>query len=154
MPAVPFHLHPRRAELLQAAPQLAATVLARAAKGGKRWEELLDLDGTLAIFGMLGEGKTCGDLRACIVGESHFLCYSIGALWFAPSAPMLLEQFFVRIGRGSNDTAMDEIEALAQSHGCRGVVMATSLAANDEALGRLYARRGYTGQSSQHLKVF
>lgn len=154
MAAVPFHLHPRRAELLQSAPTLAAAVLARAAKGGKGWDKLLDLDNCLTVFHMLGEQETCGDLRAAIVNDSHFLCYSVGSLWFMPKTPLLLEQFFMRVGRGSHDTAMDDIEALAQSIGCKGIVMATSLAASDEALGRLLARRGYSPESSQHLKVF
>lgn len=154
MPAVPFHLHPRRAELLQQAPQMAAAVLARAAAGGKGWDKLLDLDACMTVFHVLGEQEACGDIRAAIVGDSHFLAYSVGALWFMPKTPLLLEQFFMRVGRGSHEVAMDEIEEFSKSLGAKGVLMATSLAASDAALGRLLARRGYSPESSQHLKVF
>jgi hypothetical protein len=152
--ATPFHQHPLRHELLARAPQLAAIVLERASAGGKGWDKVLDLDACLTVFHILGEQESCGDLRAVIVNDSHFLAYSVGVLWFMPKTPLLLEQFLMRVDRGSSDQAMDDIEALAASIGCKGVLMATSLAPSDAALGRLYARRGYSQESTQHLKVF
>lgn len=155
MPAVPFHQHPLRHDLLQRSPELAAAVIARAAAGGKGWDKLLDLDACFTVFHVLGEQEACGDLRAAIVGDSsHFIAYSVGSLWFMPKTPLLLEQFFIRVGRGLSEQAVGDIEALAQSIGCKGVLMATSLAPSDAALGRLYARHGYSQESTQHLKVF
>lgn len=151
---VPFCQHPRRRELIAQAPEMAAGVLARAAAGGKGWGALLDLDACLGVFRMLSEQEACGELRAVVVNDSHFLVYSVGAPWFMPGLSLLVEQFFMRIGRGVGDKALHEIERFAKSLGCKGILMATSLAASDAALGRLLGRAGYAQESSQHLKVF
>jgi hypothetical protein len=150
---VPLHLHPMRDELLARAPELAKAVLERSARDGKVWDLVLDVEACVAVFRTLAEQEDVGGLRCAIVNDSHLFAYSVTAFWFMPSVPVLAEQFLLRVGRGSSDAAMDAIEMLGREAGCKFSLMATSLAANDEALGRLYARRGYSPQSSQHLKA-
>ena len=153
MPAIPFHQHPMRHELMARAPELAAGVMQRSGRDGKRWGEILDVDAALAVFQHLSEHESLGgELCAVIVNDSHFFAYSVSPLWFVPGAKFLLEQFWMRVGRGSGTAALDQVEDLGRSLGCRYVLMATSLAANDEALARLLRRRGYFPHSSQHLK--
>jgi hypothetical protein len=152
MAAVPFHLHPMRHELLARAPELAAAVLERSAPGGKVWGQLLDVDACLSVFQLLAEQEDAGGLRCVIANDSHLFAYCMTQFWFMPRVPVLAEQFLLRVGRGPSSTALDEIEDLGRQVGCKFILMATSLAASDEALGRLFRRRGYSPQSSQHLK--
>ena len=152
MAPIPFHLHPQRAELLARGPEMAREVLARAGRDGKPSGCLVDVDAALRVFSLLAEHEDVGGIRAAIVNDSHFFAYSVGPMWFNPLEPWLLEQFFMRVGRGSTSQALADIEQMGRDLGCKGVLMATSLAANDEALGRLLARFGYAPQSSQHYK--
>lgn len=151
MAAVPFHAYPHKVALLQRAPELAAAVLQRSARDGKQWDQRLDMGAALAVFEQLAEADMPG-LRAAVLNCSHLLVYSLGGFWFDPSKLWVIEQFFIRIGRGPAILAMNDIDTLARDAGAKGVIMATSLAANDAALGRLYARHGYSPQSSQHFK--
>lgn len=151
MPAVPFHQHPMRDELIARAPELAQAVLARSGREGKRWAEFLDVDACVGVFDWLAQHEDLQGLRAAIVGESHFFAYCVAPMWFAPTRPLLVEQFFMRVARGSCDAAMEDIKQLGRDCGCWGVLMATMLAPDDAALGRLYERHGGTQHSSQYL---
>lgn len=153
MAAVPFHLHPMRHALMAQAPELAAAVMRRSEREGKQWGGIMDVDAALSVFRHLSEHEDlAGELRAVVLNDSHFFAYSVGPLWFVPGATFLVEQFFMRVGRGQTTAALTDVEDLGRSLGCRFVLMATSLAANDEALGRLLRSHGYRPHSSQHLK--
>lgn len=151
MPAVPFHQHPMRGELIARAPELAASVFARSARDGKVWADFLDTDACIGVFSWLAEQEDLHGLRCVIVNDSHLLAYCVAPMWFAPDRPLLVEQFFMRVGRGSADQAMEDIKQLARDNGCHGVLMATMLAPDDAALGRLYERHGGTQHSSQYF---
>lgn len=126
-------------------------VLERSARDGKVWAEFLDKDACLHIWQHLAEHEDMGGLRCVIVNDSHLFAFCVSPMWFAPTKPLLIEQFFMRVGRGSSDVAIDDIKALGTSLGCKAVLMATMLAPDDEALGRLYERHGGTKHSSQYL---
>lgn len=151
MPAVPFHLHPMRHEIVANGPETVAALLQRSARDGKRWAELLDPEAAVGLFAWLAESEELNGLRAVIVNDSHLFAYSVGPLWFARGT-WLIEQFFMRVGRGSTAGALHAIEEFGRAQGCQHVLMATVLAADDAALGRLLHRHGYAQQSSQHYK--
>lgn len=155
MPAVPFHLHARRHEFLADMHQRAPVVMARSRRQGKTWAAIIDVESALGIFAWLAENETYADhLRAVIVGESHFFAYAVSPMWFAPAKPWLVEQFFLRVAPGEHQHAMADIDAMAQALGVRGTLMATMLAPDDEALGRLFEQGGYRKQCSQYLKEY
>ena len=151
MPAVAFHQHPARHDLIARADELCAAVFERSARDGKAWATFLDQNACVGVFEFLAENEELGGLRCVIVNDSHLLAYCVAPMWFAPERPLLIEQFFMRVGRGSADEAMAEIKAMAREQGCHGVLMATMLAPDDDALGRLYERHGGRKHSSQYL---
>ncbi len=155
MAAVPLHQHPRRHDIVDAMRQRAPAIMARSSRSGKTWAAIVDVDAALEIFEWLCENESYAELlRAVIVGESHFLAYAVSPMWFAPGRPWLVEQFFLRVAPGDHLLAMADIDQLAQSVGARGTVMATMLAPDDEALGRLFEQDGYRKQCSQYLKEY
>lgn len=151
MAAVPLHQHPLRHELLARADELCAGVFARSERDGKVWAQFIDADAAIAVFEHLTEHEDMGGLRCAIVGNSHLLAYCVAPMWFAPTKPLLVEQFFMRVARGSSDAAMEEIKQLARDNDCAAVLMATMLAPDDDALGRLYERHGGSKHSTQYL---
>lgn len=154
MAAVPFHLYPHKDALMQRAPEIAASVMQRSERDGKDWDNRLESEAALAIFQRLADGEDIPGLQAVILNDSHLLVYSLGHPWWCKDKAWMIEQFFIRIDRGPASGAFHDLDELAKSLGCTTVVMATSLAANDQALGRLYAKHGYRPQSSQHFKEF
>jgi hypothetical protein len=151
MAAIPFHQHPARHELIARASELCAAVFERSARDGKAWATFLDPDACIGVFEFLAEHEDLGGLRCAIVNDSHLIAYCIAPMWFAPTKPLLVEHFFMRVGRGSSDEAMEQIKQLGRDSGCAAVLMATMLAPDDEALGRLYQRAGGVKHSSQYL---
>lgn len=137
---------------MERAPEIAAAVMQRSVRDGKDWDNRLDIEAALDVFQALADGKEIPGLMAVVLNDSHLLVYALGSPWWTNRKTWLTEQFFIRIGRGSADGAFNDLDEFAKSLGCSSIVMATSLAANDEALGRLYARHGYSPQSSQHIK--
>jgi hypothetical protein len=137
---------------MERAPELAASVMQRSERDGKDWDNRLDIEPALDTFQALADGKEIPGLQAVVLNDSHLLVYGIGHPWWTNHKKWLIEQFFIRIGRGSADAAFHDLDEFAKSLGCSSIVMATSLAASDEALGRLYAKHGYSPQSSQHIK--
>lgn len=151
MAAIPLHLHPMRGELVARADELCAAVLARSARDGKTWAQFLDANACCAVFEHLAANEELAGLRCAIVNDSHLIAYCVAPMWFAPAKPLLVEQFFMRVGHGSSDEAMRQIKQLARDSGCMAVLMATMLAPNDEALGRLYQKHGGVQHSTQYL---
>jgi hypothetical protein len=151
MAAVPFHLHPLRIEVTERAEELCAGVLQRSERDGKVWAQFLDPEACVSVFQWLAEHEELAGLRCVIVNDSHLLAYCVAPMWFAPDKPLLVEQFFMRLARGSSDQAMDDIKQLARDNGCAALLMATMLAPDDEALGRLYRKHGGAQHSTQYL---
>jgi len=137
---------------MQRAPEIMASVMQRASGKGKNWDSRTDIEAAIAIAQALADGQDIPGLQAAVLNNSHLLIYNIGSPWFSSSKVWLIEQFFIRIGRGPVACAMRDLDDLARAQGATTVVMATSLAANDTALGRLYAQHGYGAQSTQHIK--
>lgn len=155
MPAIPFHLHPQRAAIMQRLVETAPAVMERSRRDGKVWASLIDAEAALAVFAHLSEHQDLGgELRAAVCNDSHLLVYAVGPLWFVPGKTWLLEQYFARVGRGPIGPALADIDQLALDCGAAGVLMATMLAPNDDALSRIYTQHGYPQQCAQHLKVF
>lgn len=152
MAAVPFHEYPHRASLMQRAPAIMDGVLRRLGGRGKHWDDRIEVDGAISVAQALADGIEIPGLQAAVLNNSHLLIYSLGAPWFNSSQRWLIEQFFIRIDRGPTVFAFRDLEDLARASGASRIVMATSLAASDEALGRLYAQNGYSPESSQHIK--
>lgn len=137
---------------MRRAPEIMASVMQRASGKGKTWENRTDIEAAIAVAQALADGQDIPGLQATVLNNSHLLVYSVGSPWYASSSKWLIEQFFIRIGRGTVGCALNDLDELARQLGATTVVMATSLAANDAALGRLYAQHGYSSQSSQHFK--
>ncbi|MES1979735.1 MAG: hypothetical protein V4451_16975 [Pseudomonadota bacterium] len=152
MAAVPFHEYPHRGELMKRAPEIMDAVLRRSAGKGKDWEGRMDTEAAIEIAQALADGQDIPGLQATVLNNSHLVIYSLGSPWYACTKVWFIEQFFIRIGRGPVACALHDLEDLARALGASTIVMATSLAANDSALGRLYAQHGYSGQSTQHFK--
>lgn len=123
----------------------------RAGRDGKAFGGLLDMDVAVGVVSLLAEREDVDGLRAVIANDSHLLVFIVAPVWFNPLSRLLVEQFFMRVSRGPHTAALADIEQLARDEGASGVLMATMLAADDEALGRLFARRGYRKQSTQHF---
>jgi hypothetical protein len=126
-------------------------VFKRSERDGKTWAQFLDRDACVSVFQWLAEHEELAGLRCAIVNDSHLFAYCVAPMWFAPDKPLLVEQFFMRVARGSADDAMQDIKQLARDNGCAAVLMATMLAPDDEALGRLYVKHGGSLHSSQYL---
>lgn len=156
MAAIPLHLHPQRDAYLARLEDTAPEVLERSRRDGKVWASVIDVDVALSVFRWLGDHEDLGgELRAVICNDSHLLVYAVGPIWFTkPGTKWLIEQYFARVGHGPFSAAMADIEQLARGYDAAGVLMATMLAPNDEALSRMYAQHGYPQQCAQHLKVF
>jgi hypothetical protein len=150
--AVPFHQYPHRAELMERAPQIMDGVMRRSGGRGKHWDDRIEVDGAICVAQALADGVEIPGLQASVLSNSHLLIYTLGSPWFNSSKVWLIEQFFIRIDRGPVGFAFRDLEDLARAQGASRIVMATSLAANDAALGRLYAQNGYSPESSQHIK--
>lgn len=153
MACIPFHQHPQREAILARMHAMAGAVMARSQREGKAWAKFIDPDAALAIFAHLSEHESfAGELRAVIANDSHLLVYVVSPMWFAPAHPLLVEQFFLRVGHGAQHLAMEAIERLGRDLGARGVLMATMLMPNEEAGERLFRQHGYSRQCSQHFK--
>lgn len=129
-----------------------ATLDAIIKRSQKDWARALDRPAALAVMHKLAQDNGPYGLQATVLNDSHLLVWTFGGPWYAPTEKWITEQFFLRLGRGSTDAAFDAIDLLKERTGASGVIMATSLAKNDEALGRLLARHGYMPMSSQHFK--
>lgn len=141
--------HPKRLEWLAAAPEILARVLIRSQK---EWARTVDTAAAVRqVAGLVREAEHNG-LSAVVLNNSHLLIYQLGGPWYAPYEKLIIEQFFVRLDKGPTSEALAAIDLLAKDLGATGVVMATSLAANDKALGRLLGRFGYSPMSSQHYR--
>ena len=152
MAAVPFHEYPHRGELMKRAPEIMDAVMRRSAGKGKDWGGRIDVEGAIAVAQALANGQEIAGLEAYVLNNSHLLIFSMGAPWYAFREVWLIEQFFIRIGRGPLDAALHDLDILARDRSAKRIVMATSLAADDSALGRLYGRNGYRPDSTQHIK--
>lgn len=128
-----------------------ARLTSRGSKGDE-WTGRVDVDAAWQVFERLLEGETIQGLNAVVLNGSHLFIYSLGAAWFNPDEPWLIEQFFIRLFPGPSDGAFEAIEELAEDLGASATVMATSLAPDDASLGRLYEAHGYRLQSSQYIK--
>lgn len=148
----PAHEHPLAGYLLANSRQLYWTMLGRSERDGKSFADLIDHNAALSTVESLLRGEPSEGVQAVILNDSHLLVYSVGAPWFAGQDVWLIEQFYMRVGRGSSDAALDAVDELGRSLGCSTVVFGTSLAPSDKALGRLLERRGYLPQSSQLIK--
>jgi hypothetical protein len=140
-----------RDDLMARAPDLCAAVFARSERDGKTWAQFLDAQACIDLFAWLAVHEELQGLRCVIVNDSHLLAYCVAPMWFAPDKPLLVEQFFMRVARGSSDAAMEDVKQLARDNGCAAVLMATMLAPDDDALGRLYERHGGVKHSTQYL---
>lgn len=120
-------------------------------RSSKQWADTaLEMEEALAVFYKLTMQAEYQGMKAVMLNDSHLLMYTVGSTWYAPHKKILLEQFYLRVGRGSGPEALEEIKELARAEGATGIIMATSLASNDAALGRLLAQSGYSPMSSMH----
>lgn len=137
-----------RFTLLWKAPDLLPRLIARSKP---EWFKAIDIDHVRATLDDLANNRHAGNLQAVILNGSHLLIFSIGGPWFAQGT-WLIEQFFMRVGPGDEADAFAALELLAEDAGASHIIMATALARNDEALGKVYQRYGYTKQSTQYVK--
>jgi hypothetical protein len=152
MAVVPLHQHPNARAIVQGIRDNAPRLIKRAERGGKRWSRFIDADYICNVFDFLCENENVGgELRAVVVNDSHFLAYSLGPMWFAPGHTWLIEQYFQRIGQGDTPAALTAIGEHAREQGACGVLIATMMAPDDDALGRIYTSAGYSRQCSQYL---
>lgn len=147
----PFHEWDGKDALLANAGKVLEAIIARAKK---EWSRKLSKDDALEVLTKLAEGTNPYGLHATVLNDSHLLVWQFGGMWYAPQERWIVEQFYVRIGKGSSDDALVAIDALARNIAATGTIMATALAHNDEALGRLLAKSGYQPMSSQHIKLY
>lgn len=151
MTYTPLCEHPKRNEWLAAAPEVLARVLLRS---NKEWARAVDTGASVKTLADLIRECEHAGLSAAVLNDSHLLIYTVASPWYAPNEKLIVEQFFVRMDRGQTDEALAALDLLAKDLGATGAVMATSLAANDAALGRLLTRYGYSAMSSQHFKSY
>jgi len=148
---IPFHEHPLRDEWLANSEKLIEQIVR---KSGKTWTENgFSKEAALTVWNQLAQGEEPYGLHAAVLNDSHILVFTFGTPWYA-KGKWIIEQFFLRIGKGSSKDAFDAIDLLAAKLGASGVTMATSLASDDSALGRLLASHGYSPMSSQHFKGY
>lgn len=145
---VPLSEHPDRDDILIAADTILDRMIARA---NKTWTQSIDKEQALNAFFGLYQGQHPYGLNAVVVNNSHVLIYQIGSVWYNPLTPIVLVQLYVRVNKGSGKEALAAVKSLAQEEGAAGVIMATSFAKNDPALGRLLAQEGYAPMSQQHF---
>lgn len=148
----PAHEHPLAGYLIANSVRLYEGVLDRSLRDNKRFADNIDHDAALGTVILLLQGNDIPGINAVILNDSHLLVYSVAQPWFSGSELWLIEQFYMRVGRGSSDAALDAVDELGRSLDCGRVVFGTSLAPSDKALGRLLERRGYLPQSSQLIK--
>lgn len=120
----------------------------------KEWSRTITVDEALGTLKLLSQDNGPYGIQATVLNDSHLLVWTFGAPWYAVGEKWITEQFFVRIGRGKSSDAFAAIDRLAAKIGATGIVMATSLAHNDEALGKILVNEGYTGMSSQYFKAY
>lgn len=137
-----------RTTLLWEAPEHIERLVKRSKP---EWFQAIDIDHVIATLKDLAAGNNPGGLQAVILNGSHLLVFSIGGPWFGKDT-WLIEQFFMRVGKGDEADAYAALELLAEDAGASHIIMATALARNDEALGKVYQRYGYTKQSTQYVK--
>lgn len=148
---VPFHQWDGKQSLLQNADSVLSAVIKKA---DKEWAIQLSRESALATLQKLATEEKPFGLEATVLNDSHLLIWSFSAPWYAGDQRWITEQFFLRVGKGSTADAFTAIDLLAEKIGATGVVMATSLAHNDAALGRLLGAQGYSPMSSQHFKPY
>ena len=148
----PAHEHPLAPYLLANCVELYEAMIGRSLRDNKRFADNIDHDAALGTVVSLLQGAELPGINAVILNDSHLLVYSVAQPWFSGTELWLIEQFYMRVGRGNSDAALDAVDDLGRSLGCGRVVFGTSLAASDKALGRLLERRGYSPQSSQLIK--
>lgn len=147
----PLHEWSGLPDLISSADTVLAAIVKRAEK---EWARKLSKDDALSTLYLLAKDTGPYGLQATVLNDSHLLVWTFAGPWYAMSEKWITEQFFVRIGKGSTADALAAIDLLAEKIGATGTVMATSLAANDAALGRLYGQHGYSPMSSQHFKSY
>lgn len=123
-------------------------------KSGKSWlENGFSKEDALNVWNALGRGESPFGLHAAVLNDSHVLVFTFGKPWYA-KGNWIIEQFFLRVGKGSSKDAFAAIDLLAEKLGATGITMATSMAADDSALGRLLGTNGYSPMSQQHFKSY
>lgn len=147
----PLHDWDGLPDLLSNSEATLAAVIKRAEKD---WSKKLTQKEALDTLQMLATDRGPYGLQATVLNDSHLLIWSFDAPWYAAKERWIIEQFFVRIGRGPSDKAFAAIDLLSDKLSATGVLMATSLAADDSALGRLYQKHGYAPMSQQYLKSY
>lgn len=125
-------------------------ILRRADRRGKAWAGRMNYQDVVAALRRIVAGEHPA-MRAVVLCDTHLFVYCVGPVWWDDHTNWLIEQFFVRIGPGDTDP-LAAIEELAVALCCKHVVFGTSLAPDDEALGRYLATAGYTKESSQYIK--
>ena len=148
---VPFHEWHGKEALLKNIDSILDAVIRKAEK---EWAVTLTREVAIATLEKMGREEKPFGLYASVLNDSHLLIWSFAAPWYAGDQRWITEQFFLRIGKGATKDAFTAIDLLARNIGATGVVMATSLARNDAALGRLLAGQGYQPMSSQHFKSY
>lgn len=147
----PLHDWDGKDALLASADTVLEAIIKRAEK---EWTRKLSREDALGVIKQLAKDNGPYGLQATVLNDSHLLVWTFAGPWYAMSEKWITEHFFVRIGKGSTKLALDAIDLLASKIGATATVMATSLAANDAALGRLYGQSGYSPMSSQHIKFY
>lgn len=146
--------HPHKDKILELAPRIVGRFASRLTSRGKgdEWLDRLDYEAVMDSYHDMAYLPASPGLDTVILAGTHLLTFSIGAPWFNPGKRWLTEQFFTRIGTGPAASAYEALDDLARDLRVDATVMATSLAPNDEALGKLYEEQGYRLQSSQYIK--
>lgn len=126
-------------------------VLSTSGRDGKGWDNRINPDDALEIIVALMFNDGPPGLEAVVLNDSHLLLFNVGSPWWSKT-PWLIEQFYLRLARGSAPAALAAIDTLAKDRACTSVVFGTSMAANDFALARLLGRAGYSPQSQQLIK--
>lgn len=148
----PFHEWDGKDVLLQNAGTVLEAVIQRA---DKEWSRKITQEDALAVLQQLSTGSIVNNqLHATVLNDSHLLVWQFGGLWYAPHEKWIIEQFYVRIGKGSHRDALLAVDALARNIGATGTIMGTALAKNDDALGRLLSQSGYSPMSQQYFKTY
>jgi len=126
------------------------SILRRADSRGKSWSQRMAYaDVVKALEVIFNDDHPV--VKAAILGNTHVFVYGVGPVWWDPETKWLLEQFFARLGPGDSDP-LGAIDALAQHLGCKYIAFGTSLASQDEALGRYLEAGGYSQQSAHYVK--
>jgi len=147
--------HPLAEVLWAQRDRLFDQLIERSSRDGKTWGTRTDKEAAwgklLPLFFQPATTLQQGQLAGWVLNDSHLVFCSLGSPWWTEDV-WFIEQFFLRVGKGSNTAAMLALDILALDLGATTIVFGTSLAANDAALGRLLGRAGYTPQSQQYIK--